>query len=59
METPAFPPRPADTTAISDDHTRRVAASADELLHRFHAVRALGTLRGEPQPLESFSPEVG
>ena len=38
-------------------HRHRVSASANELLHRFLAIRALGTLRSEPQPLEAFTAE--
>jgi hypothetical protein len=58
METPSSPPGPVDGVRAVDDHTSRVASSAGELLHRFHAVRALGTLHGEPQPLASSIPEV-
>ena len=36
------------------DHTRRVAAQAELLVARLEAVRALGTLTGEPRPLSAF-----
>jgi hypothetical protein len=40
-------------------HRRRVTQSAEDLLHRLFAIRAMGALDGAPRPLEDFVPRVG
>ncbi len=41
---------------VRQEHQRRVHARSHLLLNRLEAIRAMGTLEGEPRSLDSFSP---